>query len=225
MRTQTSLVVALSLVVAVAAVAGAQAPKRAPAVSPAPTGPNAPSASVKTAPPAPAPAMVSLAPIPVDYVIGPGDVLAISVWKNEPLSKVAPVRPDGKISLPLLQDIQAAGLTAMQLRDKLAAALAEFLPNPEVSVSLTEVHSFKVSVLGEVLKPGVYEFRSATTVLEAIAMAGGFGPFASASKISVIRREAGGQTKKVRFNYHRAVAANSNEENLALQPGDVVVVP
>ena len=225
MRTQTSLAVALSLVVAVAGVAGAQAPKRAPAVSPAPTGPNAPSASVKTAPPAPAPAMVSLAPIPVDYVIGPGDVLAISVWKNEPLSKVVPVRPDGKISLPLLQDIQAAGLTAMQLRDKLAAALAEFLPNPEISVSLTEVHSFKVSVLGEVLKPGVYEFRSATTVLEAIAMAGGFGPFASASKISVIRREAGGQTKKVRFNYHRAVAANSDEENLALQPGDVVVVP
>jgi polysaccharide export outer membrane protein len=222
---QTSLALALAFVVAAAGVVGAEGPK--PAAGPS----SAPAASPSSAPKAPAPAAkpgatatVVGGPIPIDYTIGPGDVVAVSVWKNEALSRTVPVRPDGKISLPLLQDIHAAGLTAMQLRDKIAAALHEFLPNPEISVTLTEVHSFKVSVLGEVLKPGVYEFKSATTVLEAIAMAGGLGPFASGSKIAVIRKDGTG-TKKIKFNYHRAVAASTDEDNLVLQPGDVVVIP
>jgi polysaccharide export outer membrane protein len=135
-----------------------------------------------------------------------------------------PVRPDGKISLPLLHDVQAAGLTAMQLRDKIATALAEFMPNPEVSVIVTEVRSARVSVLGEVQKPGVLPLRGDTTILEAIAMAGGFGPFASPSKITVFRKDAGGATQRIRFNYNRALSGG-DENNLTLKPGDVIVVP
>ncbi|HXG14953.1 MAG TPA: polysaccharide biosynthesis/export family protein, partial [Calidithermus sp.] len=162
-------------------------------------------------------------PLSSEYVIGPGDVLQISVWKNESLSRVVPVRPDGKISMPLLHDVQAAGLTAMQLRDKIARALSEFLPNPEVAVSVTEVRSMRVSVLGEVQRPGVLELRGTTTILEAIAMAGGFRDFASPSKIMVIRTDAHGRTEKIRFNYNRAVGGD--EQNLVLKPGDVIVVP
>jgi len=183
------------------------------------TTPGAPAASPVTSVP-------SGTPIPSDYVIGPGDVLQISVWKNDTLSRVVPVRPDGKISMPLLHDVSAAGLTTMQLRDKISRALAEFLPNPEVAVAVTDVRSMRVSVLGEVQKPGVLELRGTTTILEAIAMAGGFRDFASPSKITVIRTDAGGQTQKIRFNYNRAVSnGSSDEKNLVLKPGDVVVVP
>lgn len=160
-----------------------------------------------------------------DYVIGPEDLLQISVWKNEALSRIVPVRPDGKISIPLLHDIHAAGLTPMQLRDKIATALDEFLPNPEVAVTVAEVRSFRVSVLGEVQRPGVLQLRSTTTILEAIAMTGGFRDFASPSKILIFRKDDNGGTKKIKFNYNRAVGNSANEENLTLKSGDVVVVP
>src|SRR5206468_8778194 len=157
-------------------------------------------------------------PIPSGCVMGPGDVVQIAVWENDTLSRVVPVRPDGKISLPLLHDVSAARLTAMQLRDKLSRALAEFLPSPEVAVAVTDVRSMRVSVLGEVQKPGVLELRGTTTILEAIAMAGGFRDFASPSKITVIRTDAGGQTQKIRFNYNRAVSnGSSDEKNLVLK--------
>jgi polysaccharide export outer membrane protein len=159
-----------------------------------------------------------------DYVIGPEDILQISVWKNEAISRTEPVRPDGKISLPLLHDIQAAGLTPLQLRDKIAAALAEFMPNPEVAVTVMEVRSYRVSVLGEVQKPGVLQLKAPTTVLEALALAGGFKDFASPSKIVIFRKDERGQTQKIRFNYNRAVGS-AGEENVALKSGDVVVVP
>jgi polysaccharide export outer membrane protein len=162
--------------------------------------------------------------VPSDYVIGAEDMLQISVWKNESLSRQLPVRPDGKVSMPLLHDVQAAGLTPMQLRDKIAAALAEFMPNPEVSVTVLEVRSYRVSVLGEVQKPGVLQLKAPTTVLEAIALAGGFRDFASPSKIVIFRKNEGGQTQRLRFNYNRAVGAGG-EENVALRSGDVVVVP
>lgn len=165
-------------------------------------------------------------PVPVgpEYVIGAEDMLQISVWKNESLSRQLPVRPDGKISMPLLHDIQASGLTPMQLRDKIAVALAEFMPNPEVSVTVLEVRSYRVSVLGEVQKPGVLQLKAPTTVLEAIALAGGFRDFASPSKIVIFRKDNGGQTQRLRFNYNRAVGA-AGEENVTLRSGDVVVVP
>jgi polysaccharide export outer membrane protein len=170
--------------------------------------------------------VVPAAPVTVgsEFVIGPEDLLQISVWKNESLSRQLPVRPDGKISMPLLHDVQAAGLTPMQLRDKLAAALAEFMPNPEVSVTVLEVRSYRVSVLGEVQKPGVLQLKAPTTVLEAIALSGGFRDFASPSKIVIFRKDERGETQRLRFNYNRAVGA-AGEENVTLRSGDVVVVP
>ena len=166
-----------------------------------------------------------MAPLRSDYVIGPGDVLQITIWKNDTLSRTVPVRPDGKISMPLLHDIQASGLTAMQLRDKIATALGEFMPNPEVAVSVNDVRSLRVSILGEVSKPGVLELRGQTTILEAIAMAGGFKDFASPSKITILRVDESGKTKRIRFNYNKAVSNGADEENVVLRSGDVVVVP
>jgi polysaccharide export outer membrane protein len=170
--------------------------------------------------------VVPAAPVPnaADYVIGAEDMLQVSVWKNESLSRQLPVRPDGKISMPLLHDIQAAGLTPMQLRDKIATALSEFMPNPEVSVTVLEVRSYRVSVLGEVQRPGVLQLRAPTTVLEALALAGGFRDFASPSKIVIFRKDDRGQTQRLRFNYNRAVGSGA-EDNVTLQSGDVVVVP
>jgi polysaccharide export outer membrane protein len=181
------------------------------------------SASV-TSTPHPATGPAAAAPVASDYVIGAEDMLQISVWKNESLSRQLPVRPDGKVSMPLLHDIQAAGLTPMQLRDKIAGALAEFMPNPEVSVTVLEVRSYRVSVLGEVQRPGVLQLRAPTTVLEALALAGGFRDFASPSKIVIFRKNGNGNTEKLRFNYNRAVSSAS-EENMPLRSGDVVVVP
>jgi polysaccharide export outer membrane protein len=160
-----------------------------------------------------------------DYVIGPEDMLQITVWKNESLSRALPVRPDGKISLPLLHDVQAAGLTPMQLQEKLATALGEFMPNPEVSVTVSDVRSYRISVLGEVQKPGVLQLKSDTTVLEAIALAGGFRDFASPSKIVILRKNGDGQTHKIPFNYNRVVKDNRGDGNVMLKSGDVVVVP
>jgi len=198
-----------------------------PAATPtlgSPSSSGTPSASPVTTPSGPSTVtMPSGTPIPSDYVIGPGDVLQITVWKNETLSRVVPVRPDGKVSMPLLHDVQASGLTAMQLRDKIATALGEYLPNPEVSVSVNEVRSLRISVLGEVQKPGVLELRGSTTILEAIAMSGGFRDFASPSKITVIRTDDTGQTQRLRFNYNKA--AHGDEPNLVLRSGDVVIVP
>lgn len=182
-------------------------------------------ASVKApAPKTPLAAPAVGVPVASDYVIGPEDMLQISIWKNEAMSRTLPVRPDGKISIPLLHDITAAGLTPLQLRDKIAAALAEFMPNPEVSVSVMEVKSYRVSVLGEVLRPGVLQLKAPTTVLEALALAGGFKDFASPSKIVIFRKNGSGQTERLRFNYNRAVGS-AGEENLSLKSGDVVVVP
>jgi polysaccharide biosynthesis/export protein len=218
MRTWHSAIVLLMTVVAPAA---AQTVKP-PAVR-AQQPPAAPAARSANAVPAESALPKATTAIPTDYVIGPEDVLQVHVWKNDTLSRTVPVRPDGKISLPLLHDVQAAGLTAMQLRDKLALALSEFMPNPEVSVIVSDVQSFRVSVMGEVQRPGVFHLKSATSVLEAIAMSGGFRDFASPSKIVVFRRDSYGQTHKIRFNYNRAL--QSDEDNFTLKTGDVIVVP
>jgi polysaccharide biosynthesis/export protein len=164
-------------------------------------------------------------PLSTEYIIGPEDVLQITVWKNDALSRTLPVRPDGKISLPLLHDIHAAGLTAMQLRDKIANALSEFMPNPEVAVTVSDVRSYRVSVLGEVQKPGQLQLKADTTVLEAIALAGGFRDFASPGKIMILRKDGKGATQKIPFNYNRVVKNNHSEDNVILKSGDVVVVP
>lgn len=158
-----------------------------------------------------------------EYVIGPEDLLAISVWKNDAMSRVVPVRPDGMISLPLLDDVKAAGLTPMQLRDLVAQKLSEHVQSPAVSVIVNEVRSFKVSVIGEILKPARYELKSRTTILDVLSMAGGFNQFADRKRLAVIRHEGGGKTRRIRVDYTKVVTGD--EENLTLKPGDIVIVP
>ena len=158
-----------------------------------------------------------------DYRIGPEDLLDISVWKNPELSRTVPVRPDGKVSLPLVNDIRAAGLTPTELRQQLIDRLAEFIPAPEVAVIVREVHSMKVAVVGSVKTPGRYELKSAATVLEMIALAQGFTDFASRDRIVVLRQE-NGETTRIPFNY-RKMASGDEQANLIVQPGDIIVVP
>jgi len=159
-----------------------------------------------------------------EYRIGPEDLLAISVWKNEAMSRVVAVRPDGMISLPLLDDVKAAGLTPMQLRDLLAHKLAEYVPSPSVSVIVNEVRSFKVSVIGEVVRPARYELKSRTTVLDVLSMAGGFNQFAARTRIVILRQD-GGKRSRINFNYNRVMSGDGDEESLYLRPGDIILVP
>ena len=161
----------------------------------------------------------------LEYRIGPEDKLQIAVWNNEAMSRTVPVRPDGKISLPLLNDVQAAGLTPVQLRDALVKRLIDYMPTAEVSVIVLETKSTKVSVIGEVSKPARYELASRTTVLDVLAMSGGLTQFAARSRIFVLRRNGGNEVKRIPFNYNRAVAAEGEQVNFVLEPGDIVVVP
>ena len=156
------------------------------------------------------------------YRIGPEDNLTISVWKNDALTRTVPVRPDGKISLPLLNDVQAAGLSAQELRDVLAQKLGAYMPNPEVSVIVAAINSFKVSLIGEVARPGRLELRSWTTVLDALALAGGFTQFASRSKIVILQPDGKGM-KRIPFNYNKAL--DGEQENFYLRNGDIILVP
>ena len=157
------------------------------------------------------------------FQIGPEDILDISVWKNPELSRTVPVRPDGKVSLPLVNDIQAAGLTPAMLRDQVTTKLSEFIPAPEVSVMVREVHSRKVAVVGAVKTPGRFELKSPMTVLEVIALAQGFTDFASLDRIVVLRQN-GTTTTRLPFNY-RKITAGAEQENFFVRPGDIVVVP
>ncbi|MGH8007662.1 MAG: polysaccharide biosynthesis/export family protein, partial [Candidatus Binatia bacterium] len=154
----------------------------------------------------------------------PEDVLDIAVWKNQDISRTVVVRPDGMISLPLLNDVQAGGLTPRQLRDTLRQKLTEYLSDPEVSVIVNAVHSFKVSVMGAVEKPGRFELGSRTTVLDALALAGGFKESASPDQVIVLRNY-GTEVKRLPFDYRRIAFEGGETENFPLQPGDIIVVP
>lgn len=159
-----------------------------------------------------------------EYRIGPGDVLQISVWKQEALARTVPVRPDGMISLPLVNDVRAAGLTAMQLRGVLAEKLTGYVVNPEVSVVVQQVRNLTASVLGEVRKAGRYEFKNGATVLDLLASAGGITEFAGRKRI-VLLRANGNSVKRIPFDYDRAIAPGGESENVQVQPGDIIVVP
>jgi polysaccharide export outer membrane protein len=156
------------------------------------------------------------------YVIGPEDSLYIHVWKEEALSRMVPVRIDGKISLPLIDEIQAAGLTPLQLKESLIKRFREFVDVPNVSVIVMEANSFKVFVSGEVKTPGVVRLRSETTILQLIPMVGGFTEWANKRKILVIRREEG-KEKRYTVNYKRIVAGK--DPNFIMKSGDTVIVP
>jgi polysaccharide export outer membrane protein len=157
------------------------------------------------------------------YVIGPEDVLYIHVWKEDALSKTLPVRMDGNISLPLIHQIKAAGLTPPQLEEAIVRRLREFYENPIVSVTVMEANSFKVYVSGQVKTPGVYRLRSETTILQIIPMAGGFTDWAKQTKILVIRKE-NGKESRITVNYKKAMKGNPGS-NLILRRGDTVIVP
>ena len=175
---------------------------------------------------APGSGALGAGPVGVDgeYKIGPEDVLDIAVWNNPAVSRAVQVRPDGKISLPLLNDVPVAGLTPMQVRDVLTKKLNEYVPSPEISVIVQEARSFNVSVVGEIKNPGRYELKGRATVLDALAKAGPFNDFASRARIFVLRPN-GAATKRIPFNYGKVIASDGEHENFVLQPGDIVVVP
>jgi polysaccharide export outer membrane protein len=159
-----------------------------------------------------------------EYLIGAGDILTIRVWKNEELSVDVPVRPDGKISVPLLDDVQAEGLTTLELKEVITRDLAEYVANPDVTVVVQSIGSKYVSVLGEVLRPGPVPLSQDVRVLDAISTAGGFGPFADKKRVKIIRRTESGEVE-YRFNYDAYVGGNAPGTNLLLAPGDTIAVP
>lgn len=161
-----------------------------------------------------------------DYIIGPEDVLEITVWRNADLSKTVAVRPDGRISLPLVGDVTAVGRTAAQLAEEISSRLKEYKENPQVSIVVREVNSYTVFVLGEVTKPGKYPLKSKTTLLQAITIAGGFTPVAARNKLVVFRfGEAGEKDVKIKASYDDIVLRDSSGQNVVLKPGDTIVVP
>jgi len=164
-----------------------------------------------------------------EFLIGPEDVLDVVVWRNQDLSRTVVVRPDGMISIPLIGDVEAKGVTANQLAERLAARLKDFKESPSVTVTVKEVNSYNVYVLGEVTKPGKYQLKSHTTVLQAIAMAGGFTIYASKNKMQVVRNISNGDGRpheiRIPARYDDLVSGNGDVGNFILKAADIVVVP
>jgi polysaccharide biosynthesis/export protein len=158
-----------------------------------------------------------------DYIIGADDVLHVSVWKEPELTETLPVRPDGKISLPLLNDVVAAGLTPTQLADAITTRLKKFISDPRVTVVVTAMNSQKIYILGEVVKPGSTILQPNMTVLQALASAG-FTQFANTKGIYLLRNENGKQ-QKIPVHYRALIKGESVEQNIILKPGDTIVVP
>jgi polysaccharide export outer membrane protein len=217
MAKAVSLLRSIPLLLLLAAVAGAQAPRK-PAPAPGRAGA---SASPRTDP---KPAAESKAD--PEYVIGPGDVLAIDVWQQAEISRTLPVRPDGRISLPLAGEMKAQGLTALQLQAKITQRLKKYIQNPAVTVMLQDPTSERYNILGMVLKPGSYALTHPMTLLDAIAVAGGLQQFANGSKIYLIRkRRSDGVMIRYNFNYKAVSLGIAPQENIELRPNDTIVVP
>lgn len=159
------------------------------------------------------------------YIIGNSDVLAITVWKEPEISRSIPVRPDGKISLPLAGELQAAGRTPLQLEQDISGKLKSYITNPDVTVIVQEINSEKFNVLGRVSRPGTYPLTASTTVLDALATAGGFMDFAKQKGVYILRRSPGGGQTRLDFNYKDVIKGKHTEQNVRLQPGDTVIVP
>ena len=186
-----------------------------------------PGTAAQSVPPA---AAAAAAPRPTDpvvppgYVIGTDDVLSIVYWKDKDMSSEAQVRPDGRIALPLINEVQAAGLTPEQLREKLTEESKKYMEDANITVVVRQINSRKAFITGEVNKPGPYPLTSATTVLQLIAMAGGLREYADSKKIVIMRNENGRQTS-LQFNYKDVIAGKNLKQNIELKPGDTVVVP
>lgn len=181
----------------------------------------------------PAPKAVQPASHPADnswidnksYVIGENDILDIDVWKEKEISRQIPVRPDGKISLPLIGEIEASGLTPLQLQNNITQQLKAYIDNPEVTVIVTDPRSHQFNIVGQVARPGAYPLSESMTVLDGLAQAGGFRDFAKETKIYVLRPVPGGIRVRIPFNYKKVIYGNDLQENVTLKPGDTIVVP
>ena len=187
-----------------------QLPANPPATRPAPS-----------TPPANLPTGVAA---PADFVIGPNDVLTIVFWRDKDMSGDVAVRPDGKISLPLLNDVQAAGLTPEQLRQQITTAAERLVEDPNVTVVVKEINSRRVYITGQVAKPGPYPLSGPTSVLQLIAMAGGVLEYADSKNITIMRSE-NGKPSSFQFNYKDVVKRKNLKQNIELRPGDTVIVP
>jgi len=199
----------------------AQPPPQPKPQAPAPT--QARPATQPATPEAPAPVAPPVV-VPPDYIIGPEDVLSIVYWRDKDMSTDAAVRPDGKISLPLLNDVQAAGLTPAQLRDSLVAESKKYIADPNVTVVVKQINSRRVFITGEIGKPGTYVLSGPTTVLQLIALAGGVRDYADVKKIQIIRTENGKPVSHL-FNYKDVMQGKNLQQNIELKPGDTVIIP
>jgi polysaccharide export outer membrane protein len=159
------------------------------------------------------------------FVIGNDDVLAINVWKEPDISRAIPVRSDGKISLPLVGEVQAAGRTPLRLEQDIAAGLKSFIAEPEVTVIVQQINSQKFNILGMVSKPGSYMLTNSSTVLDVIAQAGGFRDFAKQKSVYILRQNADGTQSRIPFNYKEVVKGTNPAQNIKIQPRDTIVVP
>ena len=209
------------------------APEQAPQASaPAPAPKQAPAAAAPSKRPAgeqtetlkKAQAKASVAADSDSYVIGPEDVLFIYVWKEENLSRTVPVRMDGMISIPLVDDVKAAGMTPLQLKEYLLAKFREYVETPDVTVIVQEANSYKVYVQGEVRTPGVYKLRTETSLVQLIVMAGGFTDWADKKKITIIRKEAGTESR-IRANYKKIIDGDEGAKDIILKSGDIIIIP
>jgi polysaccharide export outer membrane protein len=158
-------------------------------------------------------------------VIGADDVLAINVWKEPDVSRSIPVRSDGKISLPLVGELTAGGQTPLQLEQEITRRLRNYISEPEVTVIVQDSKSQRINILGMVVRPGTYMLTGSATILDAIAMAGGFRDFAKQKEIYVLRANADGTEKRLTFNYKEVIKGKNPEQNIRLLPRDTVVVP
>ena len=192
------------------------------------SGAQAQEKSDKTMPPAtsaaPSNAAQRAATSDPNYLIGGQDVLDVSVWKEAELTRTVPVRPDGKISMPLLNDVQAAGLTPTQLADQIRESLKKFVTDPQVTVIVTQINSQRIYILGEVTRAGAYPLLPNMTILQGLSSAGGFTQFANLKKIYMFRTENGKQVRYP-FNYKDVINGKSQDENVVLKAGDTIVIP
>jgi polysaccharide export outer membrane protein len=224
---RTSVTIALAFTTALAVSASAQTPAAVPQTPvAAPQAPAAAAAGTPAARPSAAPpAIVGGITPPSDYVIGVDDALDIVYWQDKDMSATVTVRPDGNVSLPLLNDLKAAGLTPEQLRAAITESATKFVEDPTVSVVVKTINSRKVFLTGQVGKPGPYPLMdSTTTVLQMVATAGGPSEYAKTDKITIVRRE-NGRDAIHKFNYKNVSQGKGLDQNIVLKPGDTIVVP
>jgi len=185
---------------------------------------QAPDAPPAAAPAAPAPAAATTGP---DYIIGPGDTIQVFVWRNPELSVSVPVRPDGKVSTPLIEDLVAVGKTPSELARDMEAKLAEYIRSPQVNVIVTNPQSSfsKITVVGQVTNPGAVPYREGMTALDVVLAVGGLAEFAAGNRAKLVRKDAKGKTVEKRVRLEDLLKKGRLKENVDMMPGDVLIVP